>query len=163
MARISTRPAARTADPVVVDDGGASAEARDAWNLALRVIGGVAGAVPFVIGLIAVVRLDWAQGFDAPPVEVAGMPFTVGVALATVVGGLFALVAGASWDRESKLVVGAILVCIGIAVFLAGPTTGRLAVIDRHGWMAVYVGGVLVAVGLLLRPVRHQVVVPTTW
>ncbi|MFN8040813.1 MAG: hypothetical protein U0Q07_16475 [Acidimicrobiales bacterium] len=158
MARISTRPP--VADDVVYD--GPSPEARDAWNLALRVIGGVAGAVPFIIGLIAVVRLDWGQGFDAPPVEVAGMPFTVGVALATVVAGLFALVAGASWDRESKLVVGAILICLGIAVFLAGPSTGRLVVIDRHGWMAVLVGGVLVAVGLLLRPVR-RVVAPTSW
>ena len=71
MARISTRPP--VADEAVFDDGVGAGP--DSWNLTLRVIGGVAGAVLFIIGLIAVVRLDWSQGFDAPPVEVAGMPF----------------------------------------------------------------------------------------
>jgi uncharacterized membrane protein HdeD (DUF308 family) len=133
----------------------------DVWNTVLRVVAGAAGAVMLVIGLVAVARLDWSQGFDAFPVEVAGMPFSPLVAIVTAVAGLLALVAGAVWDRESKLVMGGVLICVGIAVFIAD-TASRADLVDRHGWMALVVGIVLVAAGLLLRPpARRRTVV--TW
>lgn len=127
-----------------------------AWDASIvfRVIAVIAAGVLTVIGLIAVARTSWGDGFDAAPVEVAGITFTPEVAVATAVAGLLALVAAALADRASKLVMGAILVCAGI-VIIATDTVGEpdWAFEDGLGWLAVAVGGVLVAVAVLMQAI----------
>ncbi len=119
------------------------------WDVAMRVVGVIAGAVPLVIGLIALARIDWGEGFSAPLVDVAGMMFSPGVAIATAIGGLIAVLAGAATDRASKLVVGVILVCVGIAVVIVG-TAADIALEAAHGWMSLIVGAVLAITGMLM-------------
>ncbi len=122
----------------------------DSLNMVGRFVAVVAAAVPTVIGLIALAQLDWSgHGFDAPAVTVAGMAFRPWIAVGTVVLGILALAAAASWDRESKLFIGAILVAVGIAIVAANPTVEGVVLIDRMGWMAIIVGGVLALVGLV--------------
>jgi hypothetical protein len=131
---------------VVVEDG----RTGDTLNMVGRFIAIVAAAVPTLVGLIALAKFHWSGfGFDAPAVTVAGMVFRPWVAVATVVLGLFALGAAVSWDRESKLFMGAILVAIGIAVLVASPTVEGIVINRRMGWMAIICGAVLAVVGLV--------------
>lgn len=119
------------------------------WDVVLRAAGVVAGAVPLVIGLVALARIEWSEGFSAPMVDVAGMMFSPAVAIATAVGGLIAVLAGAAADRTSKLVVGAILACIGVAVVIVG-SAADIALESAHGWMALIVGAILVLAGMAM-------------
>src|SRR4051812_4572111 len=120
------------------------------FNLACRVVAIIAAGVLAIIGFIAVAKVDWGEGgFDAAPVDVADMTFGPWIAIGTVVLGILALIAAVSWDRESKLFMGALLVAIGIAILVANPTVEDVVMTDRMGWMAVIVGGVLAAVGVI--------------
>jgi peptidoglycan/LPS O-acetylase OafA/YrhL len=124
-------------------------------NIVLRVLGVAAAGVMTVIGLIAVAQISWsADGFDAPAVDAAGMTFTPEVAVAVAVTGLIALVAAASADRASKLVVGALLVCAGI-VILATDTIAEpdWAFENAQGWLAIAVGATLIVVAVLMQVV----------
>jgi hypothetical protein len=122
----------------------------DVLNLVGRFVAVVAAAVPTIIGAIALADIQWSPlGFDAPPVTVAGMVFRPWVAIATVVLGLLALAAAVSWDRESKVFMGALLVAVGIAIVVANPTVEGIVLVDRMGWMAIIVGGVLAVAGLV--------------
>ncbi len=121
-------------------------------GLVARLLGVIAGGVAAVIGLIAVLQIDWFdQGFDAPAVDVAGMAFTPGVAIATAVAGLIAILAGASSDRATKLVVGAVLSCVGIAVLVTDALPDDLELESGHGWLSLAVGIALIVSSLLLR------------
>lgn len=128
------------------------------WNagVLLRVIGAVAAGVMTVIGLLAMAKVSWGDnGFDASPVDVAGMTFTPEVAVATAVAGVIALLAAALWDVTSKLVVGALLVVAGIVILLTdGSVDGNWTFDDGQAWLAIIVGGVLIAAALLLGMVR---------
>ena len=143
---ISDQEAPVAANALAIDGRSSAAT----LNMIGRVIAMVAAAVPVILGLIALSKFDWSGlGFDAPAVVVADMAFRPWVAVATVVLGLLALVAAVSWDRESKLFMGAILVAIGIAILLAKPTIESIVLNDRMGWMAIIVGAILAAVGIL--------------
>jgi len=122
----------------------------ETWNAALRGVGAFAGGVALVYGLIALFRIDW-NGLDSSPVEVAGLSFTPIVAIATAGLGVLALLAGAAADRTSKLVIGAFLACVGIAVPVAGDGRADWDLESGHGWLALLVGGVLVVTGLAMR------------
>jgi hypothetical protein len=140
------------ADPDVESGTVASTEyaGADTINMIGRFVAVVAAAVPTIIGLIALAKFNWnGFGFDAPAVTVAGMAFRPWVAVATVVIGVLALAAAVSWDRESKLFMGAILVAAGIAIVVANPTVEGIVLADRMGWMAIISGGVIAVAGLL--------------
>ena len=76
-------------------------------NVMARVLALVAAAVPTIVGLLAVADIDWSgNGFDAPAVTVADIRFTPAVAVAVLAAGVIGLIAAATRDRASKLVVG---------------------------------------------------------
>ncbi len=119
-------------------------------NVLARVLGLVATAVPTIVGLIAVADIDWSgNGFDAPPVTVAGIRLSPAVAVALLAAGVVGLLAAAMRDRGSKLAVGAIYVIAGIVIVLANPIVQNVHLSDRLGWMAILVGAVMLVAGLL--------------
>ncbi|MGZ4682100.1 MAG: hypothetical protein ACXWCM_00305 [Acidimicrobiales bacterium] len=119
-------------------------------NVLARVLGLVAGAIPTIVGLIAVADIDWSgNGFDAPAVTVANIRLTPAVAVAVLVAGVIGLLAAALRDRGPKLAVGAIYVIAGIVVVTSNPTVQDVVLSDRLGWMAILVGAVMVVAGLL--------------
>ncbi len=152
-------------DPAIRRDGGRAATAvatpvderlstttHAGWNTAMRLIGLAAGAVALLIGVAALLRLDWGAGLDAHAVEVLGVAFTPVVAIVTTVAALVAMAAAATPERSSKLVVGAVLACVGAAIVLASDANRANVDVERaHGWLALGVGAVLVVTGLLLR------------
>jgi hypothetical protein len=142
-------------DRRITEEEVTTSETRDTGMVA-RVIGVLAGAVPTVIGLIALLRIDWFdQGFDAPAVDVAGLSFTPGVAIGTTVAGVLAILAAASWDRGSKLVVGAVLACIGVAILIPDALPTELNLENGHGWLSLGVGAVLILTSLFLHAGSH--------
>lgn len=120
-------------------------------SIVFRLIAVVAAAVMTTIGLIAVARMSWGDGFDAAPVDVAGMTFTPEIAVTIAGAGLIALLVAALADRASKLVVGALLVIGGIVVMLADPSEPDWAFDDGQAWLAIGVGATLVVVALLMQ------------
>lgn len=132
-------------DPVITDG-----TAVDTTNMIGRFVAVVAAAVPTLISLIALVQFDWsATGFDSPAVTVAGMAFRPWLAIGTLILGLLALAAAVSWDRESKLFIGAIFVAIGIVLLIASPTVEDVVLSSRMAWMFLIVGAVIALVGLV--------------
>jgi hypothetical protein len=134
-------------DEVLVDD-----RVRDRAGLsqAARVVALVAGAVVAVVGLIAALRIDWgAAEFDGPVMSAAGMPFTPTSAVITAVLGFFLIGAAASHDSAARITLGAITGALGAAILLLDGVGTSWNVTDRHGWLALIVGGVFVAAGLL--------------
>jgi len=147
MARTVVADTGEVTDP---RDGAATYHASETLNMAGRFVAVVAAAVPTIIGLIALAKIDWSPlGMDAPAVTVAGMTFRPWIAIATVLLGLFSLAAAVSWDRESKLFTGALLVALGIAIVVATPTVEGVVLNSRMGWMAIIVGAVLAFVGVV--------------
>jgi hypothetical protein len=142
-------------DTALVDSGFVeerqSTRTGEGLNSALRAIGAVAGGIATIIGIVALIRIRWTDGFSSAPVDVLGMAFTPAIAVATTVGGLIALAAGAAADRTSKLVVGIVLACIGGAILLAGTSRANWKLSTGHGWLALLVGTVLIVTGLAMR------------
>jgi hypothetical protein len=120
-------------------------------GIVYRVLAAIAAAIPLIIGLVAVARVDWSNGgFDAPAVDVGGMTFTPGVAVGTAVLGVIALLAAASRDRASKLVMGAIFVCAAITIAIAQPANDNVILEDDHAWMFGLAGAALILIALLM-------------
>jgi hypothetical protein len=142
---------AGAAAPAAVDER-TSFTTHEGWNTAVRVLAMVAAAVATIIGVIALFRIDWNNGLDSSPVDVAGMIMTPTVAIVTVAAGIIALAAAASPERSSKLVVGTVLAIGGVAILLIGDADRLdLQVERRHGWLALIVGAVLILAGMLMR------------
>jgi len=129
----------------------------DRYNEILRGLGMMAAALPIVVGLVATARIHWSNGFTSPAVRVAGMSFTPWVAIATIAGGVLALLVAVAPTRDPKLVLGAIYACGGLAIMIAQPTIDHITIVYRFGVMTFLVGLVLVATGLLLRTPRTMV------
>lgn len=123
------------------------------WNRTARIIGCIAAMVPILLSVVALARINWDAGFDSLPVAVMDVAFTPEVAIATLFGGLLALAAAISWDRESKLAVGAILFVIGIGLLAArdNASLADLSIEDAHAWLAIGVGSTLFLTGLMIR------------
>jgi hypothetical protein len=146
MARLVSDSGVVETEPAVA----APARGADALNMVGRFVALVAAASLTIVGLIALAKFDWnGQGLDAAAVSVAGMVFRPWVAIATVGLGVLAMLAAVSWDRESKLFMGAILVAVGIAILAATPTIEGIVLTNRMGWWAIIVGGVLAVVGVI--------------
>jgi hypothetical protein len=119
-------------------------------NLA-RLVAVAAAGVLTIVGLVAVARIDWDQGMDAPSVRVGEMPFTPEVAIATAVLGVLAIGCAAAWWSDLRLTMGAVLAAIGVAILLLNGDGNELELVDRHGWLVLGVGAVL-ALSALLAP-----------
>ncbi len=121
------------------------------FSIAFRVVAAIAATVLLLFGLIALARIDWDNGgIDAAAVDVADVTFTPVMAIATAGAGLLALIAAATRDRATKIVVGALLIAVGVVAFVARPDSDQVILEDAHGWLAVMVGAVLVLAALAM-------------
>ena len=135
--------------------------ARDA-TIAYRLMATIAAAVPTVIGLVALARIDWSNGgIHAPFVQSAGMAFTPVVAIATTAFGLIAIFTAASPDRATKLVVGTLFLCAAITAFAAKPSSRDVILDNDHGWLFGIVGAVILLAAVLMSWTMESRVVET--
>jgi hypothetical protein len=132
------------------------------FTIVFRLLAAIAAGVLIMFSLIALARIDWgSEWMDAAPVQVADVTFTPIVAIAFGGAGLLALLAAASRDRTSKIVMGALLLCAGVVAFIAqsdsdrvilqdGRAADRVILEDAHGWLLVAVGAALVIAALAM-------------
>lgn len=138
----------RTVGEVVVDD---QVRHEDGVPQVARLVALAAGAIVTILGLVALLGIDWdAAELDSPITEIGDMTFTPVVAGATTLLGVLLLAAAASRNGESRVALGAITGCLGAAIVLAD-LEPRWHVTEAQGWVLVAVGIVFVVAGILDR------------
>lgn len=138
----------RRVGEVVVDD---QVRHDDGVAQAARLIALAAGAIVTVLGLVALLGIDWdVASLDSPVTDIGDMTFTPVVAGATAFLGLLLLAAAASRNGEGKVALGALTGCLGAAVLLAD-LEPSWHVTEAQGWVLVAVGLVFVIAGVLDR------------
>lgn len=117
---------------------------------AARLIALAAGAIVAIIGLFAVLEVDWGTAeIDRPVYEVAGMTFSPVVAGITAILGVILIAVAASRASEGKIAMGAIVASLGAAMLLVDDLDVRWNTSDGQGWLALSVGMVFVVAGIL--------------
>ena len=123
---------------------------------AARLVALAAGAIVAIIGLLAVLEVDWSVAeVDSPVYEVAGMTFTPVVAGITAFIGVILIAAAASRTSEGKIALGAIVASLGAAMLMSD-LGNRWQTNDSQGWLALAVGVVFIVAGILSE--RREVV-----
>ena len=131
---------------VVVDD---QVRHDDGVNQVARLVALAAGAVVTIVGLVALLNIDWdAAELDSPVTEVGSMTFTPVVAGATTFLGIVLMLAAAARSGEGRVALGAITACLGAAIVLAD-LQDRWHVTEGQGWALVAVGVVFIIAGLI--------------
>jgi hypothetical protein len=119
-------------------------------NQLARVLALITGAIVLVLGVTAMVRIDWGSAdLDDPQVTVADMTFTPVIATATVIIAILLIGAAAMPEGDLRLALGVVLLGFGAAVLLVDEMGTSWDLGDRSGWLAVSVGAVFVVTGLL--------------
>ncbi len=116
-----------------------------------QVLTGVAGAVLFVMGLVAVFRVDFDAGFFNASAAVADFAVSPAMAIAAILlGGATLVAAFAAQDRGSAAFVGLLTLLIGIgALIFEGETSESIGVDRRSALLFVVLGAVVFVLSLI--------------
>lgn len=110
-----------------------------------QVLTGVACGALFIIGLFAVVRVDFGAGWLRVSGEVLGLGFSPVAAIAALIlGGIGLIAAFADQDRGGTGLVGLITLGAGIAVMVMADEGVDGATVDRDSGILFLVIGVIV-------------------
>lgn len=124
---------------------------------AARLVALAAGVIVAIIGLLAVLEVDWSGAeVDSPVYEVAGMTFTPVAAGIAAFTGMILIAAAASRGSEGKIAIGAAVAALGAAMLLVSDLGNRWQTNDSQGWLALAAGVVFIIAGILSE--RREVV-----
>ena len=148
-----TAPPAQPTSGYVDPDARVVHETR-AGNPALRifqVLTGLAGAALFVLGLVAVFRVDFDAGFFSASAAVADFAVSPAMAIAAILlGGATLVAAFAAQDRGSAAFIGLLTLLIGIgALIFEGETSESIGVDRRSALLFVVLGAVVFVLSLI--------------
>jgi hypothetical protein len=144
-----------------VDEDGASTETRvqqRRFDLSpARIVGGIAGALLGVIGIIAIARAGLDSTLNEPVVTVAGLDMSAVVGIGFLVVGLILLLAAATYGGGSAVgACGVILILFGIfAVAITNDLRSDIGVGTDTGWFAIVVGVACLA-AMFIHPRMYQ-------
>lgn len=116
-----------------------------------RILAIAAAALFAIVGLVACAQIDWSGepgGFDAPSVDVIGLTIAPITAVAMALLGILAIGASVGRAGDGRVVMGAILASVGVAMLIAGTRPEELELTDRLGWFTIGIGAALVLAGL---------------
>jgi hypothetical protein len=109
----STRP--HDTEVAVAADGRTTDRTTTSGLRVFQVLAAIAGAVLFVMGLIAVFDVDWGDAWLRTTAEVGGFGFSAAAAVAALVLGAAILIATlADQDRGSAAAIGLVTLAVGI-------------------------------------------------
>ena len=116
-----------------------------------QVLTGIAGAVLFVMGLVAVFRVDFDAGFFNASAAVADFAVSPAMAIAAILlGGATLVAAFAAQDRGSAAFVGLLTLLIGIgALIFEGETSESIGVDRRSALLFVVLGAIVFVLSLI--------------
>ena len=134
-----------------------------AASLGLRlfqIASGLAGALLFALGLLAIFKVDFGVDLLDTSAAVGGFGFSAAGAIAAILlGGLILIATMADQDRGSTAFVGLITIAVGIAALvLDGQSTDSMQVDHRSAGLFVVVGAVVFVCSLVPWWSRRQVV-----
>ena len=117
----------------------------------LQFLAGAAGAVLFVMGLIAVFRVDFGVSLVETTAAVAGFGFSAAMAIAAIVlGGAVMASAFADQDRGGTAFVGLVTLLVGIVGLIAeGQIPDEVGVDTRSAALFVGIGAVVFVLALM--------------
>lgn len=108
------------------------------------------GGILFVMGLIAVFRVDFGAGFLDTSGEVAGFGFSPAAAVAAILlGGGIMAASLADQDRGTTAVLGLLTVLVGIGAMIVSSEVEGVSVDRDSALMFVVLGAVVFVLGLL--------------
>lgn len=141
------------AQPQVAATGQTVTEAHST-NPALRVfqvVAAVAGGILFVMGIIAVFRVDFGAGFMDTSGSVGGFGFSPAMAIAAILlGGATLAVTLADQDRGVASFVGLLTLLVGIAALaLEGQIPDEVGVDRRSALLFVVLGAIVFVASLV--------------
>ena len=116
-----------------------------------QVLTGAVGAILFVLGLIAVFRVDFGAGMFETSGAVADFGFSPALAIAAILlGGATMAAALAAQDRGTAAVVGLLTVAVGIAaLILEGEIPETVGVDRRSALLFVVLGAAIFVLSLI--------------
>lgn len=116
-----------------------------------QIVAALLGAALFVVGLVAVFRVDFGAGFFQTTGDIAGYGFSPALAVAAVLLGGATLVATmADQDRTGTAVLGLLTLLVGIgALILQDRGTQDVSVDRRSAALFIVVGAVVFVLGLI--------------
>ena len=116
-----------------------------------QVLAAAAGAVLFVMGLVAVFRVDFGAGFFDTSGAIAGFGFSPAMAVAAILlGGAVMVATLADQDRGTAAFLGLFTLFVGIAgLVLEGEMADRVGVDRRSALLFVVIGAVVFVLSLV--------------
>jgi hypothetical protein len=133
--------------PVAPDGRVVTTERRARGLRVFQLLAAAAGTVLFVMGIIAVFRVDFGAGFLDVSGSVGGFGFSPAMAIAAIVlGGATMVAALADQDRGSTAVIGLLTLLAGIAALVLEGEAPDAAGIDRRSALLFVVLGAVVFV-----------------
>lgn len=129
-------------------------ESRPTGSGALRVFqiaSAIAGAALFVLGLLAVFKVDFGANLLDTTAVVAGYGFSAASAIAALLlGGAILVATLADQDRGGAAFVGLVTIAVGIGALIAdGQTDPKVQVDHRSAALFIIVGAVVFACSLV--------------
>ena len=115
-----------------------------------QILAAAGGGVLFVMGLIAVFRVDFGAGFLNTSGSVAGFGFSPAGAIAGILlGGGILAASLADQDRAATSVLGILTVLVGIAALVAQGEVDGVQVDRDAALLFVVIGAIVFVLGLL--------------
>jgi hypothetical protein len=115
-----------------------------------QILAAVGGGILFVMGLVAVFRVDFGAGFFDTSGSVAGFGFSPAAAVAGILlGGGILAASLADQDRATTAVLGILTVLVGIGAMVASSEVEGVAVDRDSALLFVVLGAVVFVLGLL--------------
>jgi hypothetical protein len=116
-----------------------------------QLIAAVAGATLFLIGLVAVFRVDFGARFFESSGDVAGIGFSAAAAIAGVLlGGTLLATALGDQDRGSTAFIGLLVLLVGIAGFIVEDQGLEEVDVDRNAAVLFVIVGAVAFVASLI-------------
>jgi len=116
-----------------------------------QILTGAAGAALFVLGLVAIFRVDFGAGMFETSGAVADFGFSPALAIAAILlGGATMVAALAAQDRGAAAFVGLLTVAVGVAaLILEGEIPESVGVDRRSALLFVVLGAVIFVLSLI--------------
>lgn len=144
--------------PVAVDERPTAASA---GLRIFQIVSAIAGSVLFVMGLIAIFKVDFDVSLLDTTADVAGFGFSAAAALAALLlGGIILVATLADQDRGSAAVAGLLTLTVGIAALIIdGQSDAEIQVDNRTAGLFIVIGALVFVMSLVPWWSRRRAVV----
>jgi len=116
-----------------------------------RIVGGIAGAILTLVGIVAIIDAGLDGSLNEPVVEVLGLDMSAAVGIGFLVVGLLLLLAAATYGGGAAVgFFGVLLLLFGVfAVAISDDIRADVGVGTDAGWFAIILGAICLAASFI--------------